>query len=141
MEFTDVGGGVPVLHLYGEAGGCPSVSSLLKALLLRLCAAMAYGAKVPMPPLPCRSAPPWAGELSLGGRSHTANRNNATNKFCLSKGKFSGQVLVSYIIYVFFCILLAKIFIQILKLYTKQLYYMSGCDNICTSGVQHTRRG
>lgn len=77
VGFPDPGGGVPVLHLYGEAGGRPPLPSLFEALLLFLRAAMADGAEVTVPPLSCLPAPSRAGQLPLGGGGHSTNRNHA----------------------------------------------------------------
>lgn len=71
--FTDSGGGVPLLHLYGKAGRRTLVSSLLKVVLLRVCTKMANGATITMPALPRRLASSRAGELPLGGRGHSAD--------------------------------------------------------------------
>lgn len=70
---ADVGGGVPLLHLYGEAGGCAPVPALLEAVLLRVRAALADGAALAVPALPRRAAPPRACKLSLGGGGHPAD--------------------------------------------------------------------
>lgn len=82
MMVADVGGGVPLLYLYGETGGCTPVSSLLEVVLLRLRATMADRAAVPMPSLPGVPAPARAGELPLGGGGHPADRNYATDQLC-----------------------------------------------------------
>lgn len=63
---ADVGGGVPLLHLYGEAGGCTPMPALLETVLLCVCAEMADGAEVAVPSLPRCSAPARARELPLG---------------------------------------------------------------------------
>lgn len=79
---ADPGGGVPMLHLYGEAGGCPPVPSLLEAVLLRVRAAMADGAAVAVPALPGGAAPARTGQLPLGRGSDPANRDHATVQLC-----------------------------------------------------------
>lgn len=60
MGLTDAGGGVPVLHLHGEAGGRPPVPALLEAVLLFVRAAMADGAAVSVSSLSGLPAPPRA---------------------------------------------------------------------------------
>lgn len=79
MMFADVGGGVPLLHLYGETGGCAPMSPLLEVMLLCLRATMADGAEVPMSSLPSVVASARAGELPLGRGSHPADRDYAAD--------------------------------------------------------------
>lgn len=57
MMIADFSGGVPLLHLYGEAGGRTPMSSLLEAVLLCLRAAVADGAALAMSPLSRGAAP------------------------------------------------------------------------------------
>lgn len=71
--FADIGRGVPLLHLYGEVGGCPPLSTLLEAVLLRLRAPVADRAAVPVPALPRGASPARAGQLPLGRGGHTAD--------------------------------------------------------------------
>lgn len=71
--IADIGRGVPLLHLYGEAGGCPPLSALFEAVLLRLCAAVADRAALPVPALPCGASLARAGQLPLGRGGHTAD--------------------------------------------------------------------
>lgn len=79
-----------MLHLYGEAGGRPSVSSLLEAVLLRLRAAMVDRAEVAMSPLQGLPAPARAGQLSLGGGGHPTDRDNAADQLCNPAGELQG---------------------------------------------------
>lgn len=80
LLILDVGRGVPLLHLYGEAGGRPPVPTLFEVVLLCVREAMAYGAKVPVSSLPRGASPARAGELPLGGRSHAADRDHAADQ-------------------------------------------------------------
>lgn len=73
VVIVDAGGGVPVLHLYGEAGRRTPVPSLLEVVLLCLRAALADRAEVTVPALSGGPAPPRARQLPLGGRGHPAN--------------------------------------------------------------------
>lgn len=81
MMVADVGGGVPLLHLYGEAGGCTPVPSLLEALLLCVRAAMADGAAIAVPALQGSPAPARARQLPLGRGGHAADRDHAAEQF------------------------------------------------------------
>lgn len=80
MMVADFSGGVPLLHLYGEAGGRTPLSSLLEAVLLRLRAAMADGAAVAMSPLSSSAAPSWTSQLPLGRGGHAADRDDAAEQ-------------------------------------------------------------
>ena len=81
MIVADVGGGVPLLHLYGEAGGRTPVPSLLEAVLLCLRAAMVDGAAITVPSLQGGPAPARARQLPLGRGGHAADRNHAAEQF------------------------------------------------------------
>lgn len=80
MMVADIGGGVPLLHLYGEASGRTPLSSLLQAVLLCVCATMANGAAVAVPALPRGSASPRAGQLPLGRGGNPADRDHAAEQ-------------------------------------------------------------
>lgn len=84
---ADVGGGVPLLHLYGEAGGRTPVPSLLEVVLLCVCAAMANGAALAVPSLPGSSAPARARQLPLGRGGHPADRDDAAEQFGKPEGE------------------------------------------------------
>lgn len=73
VMIADIGRGVPLLHLYGEAGGRSPLSTLLETMLLRLRAAVVDGAAIPVPALPRVASPARAGQLPLGRGGHTAD--------------------------------------------------------------------
>lgn len=93
VMFSDVGGGVPMLHLYGEAGGRALVPALLEVVLLCVRAAVADGAAVAMPPLPRVSPPARARQLPLGGGGDAADRDHAADQLHHSPRKLPGQVV------------------------------------------------
>lgn len=92
VVIADAGGSVPVLHLYGEAGGCTPMPSLLEAVLLCVREAMADGAALPVSALQGFSAPARARQLPLGRGGHPANWDHAANQLGYSKRKLPWQV-------------------------------------------------
>lgn len=80
MMVADIGGGVPLLHLYGEAGGRTPLPSLLEAVLLCVRTAMADGAALAVPALPRSPAPARARQLPLGGGGHPTDRDHAAEQ-------------------------------------------------------------
>jgi len=69
---SDAGGGFPLLHLHGEAAGCPSLPSLFQIMLLCMHSPLADRTTFTMPPLSSITASSWIGQLSLGWRGDTA---------------------------------------------------------------------
>lgn len=92
MMVVDTGWGIPLLHLYGKAGGCTPMSALLEVVLLLVCQTMADRTAVPMSALSCCPASARTSQLSLGGGSHPADRDHATKQQCHSARKYPWQV-------------------------------------------------
>lgn len=76
-----------MLHLYGEAGGCASVSALLEVMLLCVRTTLADGAAVAVSALPSLAAPARAGQLPLGRGGDAADRDHATDQLCHPEGE------------------------------------------------------
>lgn len=91
--IADVGRGVPLLHLYGKAGGRPPLSALLETMLLRLRAAVVDGAAISVPALPRFASPSRAGQLPLGRGGHSADRDYATEQLGHPARELQGPVI------------------------------------------------